>query len=270
MAKPLATEFAQKGFSYIDTPYSKLDCQALVEAMLQDVGIRKNWDGSNAMYRDMAWVGTPEECKKKFGCVPVGAWIFILLNDGGEPAKYRKDGIGNADHVGVKVGSGKGVIHSSYTNKEVCESTFKDKTIPNGGWNRVGLSRLLDYGENIERELYGVPIREEPSSSSFMEETKLEEEVVIHMTTATVTTSGGILNVRQSPSSDGRKIGELQNGTTVSVLEKTTETWWKIQQNDLIGYCSKSYLDEIKTVSITLDMNTAGALYRALDEVLVD
>lgn len=269
MSKPLATVFASKGQSYLNTPYDDLDCQALLEAMLKDVGIRKNWKGSNAMYRDMAWVGTPEECKKKFGSIPIGAWIFILKHDGNEPAEYRKDGIGNADHVGVKTGGSKGAIHSSATMDCVAESVFKDKTIPNGGWNRIGLCKLLDYGSKIEEILYGPTITKTKESS---EETQpiIQEGVTIIMTTATVQTSGGILNIRDMPSSKGRDIGDIPNGASVQVLEKTSSEWWKVSYCGVTGYCACEYLREVENVSITLSKETASALYRALNEVIVD
>lgn len=146
MSKPTAASYAEQAAKYLGTPYDELDCQALMEAMLRDVGVRKNWAGSNAMYRDMAWVGTPEECVARYGSIPVGAWLYILEQDGNEPAKYKADGIGNASHVGVYTGSGKGAIHSSASRGEVCEAAFAGKTIKNGGWNRVGLCKLLDYG----------------------------------------------------------------------------------------------------------------------------
>ena len=273
MGKPLAAAFASKSYLYLGTPYDELDCQALLEAMLKDVGVKKNWKGSNAMYRDMAWVGTPEECKKKFGSIPVGTWIFILRQDGNEPAEYRKDGIGNADHVGVKTGGRKGAIHSSATKDMVAESEFKDKTIPNGGWNRVGFCKLLDYGSKIEEILYGKIYTEEetnPISASEDIQEENEEEVTIMMTTATVQTSGGILNIRDMPSSAGRDIGDIPNGASVQVLEKTTSEWWKVSYGGVTGYCACSYLKEVKTVSVKLTMETAGALYQALSEVLVD
>ena len=43
---------------YIGIPYSKLDCQAFVEQVLRDLGVRKpdgsvyNWRGSNSMFRN--------------------------------------------------------------------------------------------------------------------------------------------------------------------------------------------------------------------------
>lgn len=131
------------GFKYLGVPYSTMDCQAFVEKCLSDLGKRIDLPGSNAWYRmilNEGWVGTPEECVKAFGKVPKGAFLFILLQDGKEPEKYKPDGIGNASHIGICTGNeGKGAIHSSFSRGCVAESEFHGKTIKNGGWNRVGL-----------------------------------------------------------------------------------------------------------------------------------
>lgn len=143
--KPKASWFAIQGEKYLGRPYSEMDCQALVEKMLEAVGIFRNWRGSNHMWRDaLIWKGTPEECIRTFGKIPVGAWLFVLKDDGGEVARGYKDGLGNASHVGVYTGTGKGAINSSSTKGKVAESAFSGKSI-NGGWNRVGLCKLLDY-----------------------------------------------------------------------------------------------------------------------------
>ena len=149
MTKPSAKELAQAGFHYIGAPYSTMDCQAFVEHCMKDVGVSRNLPGSNAWYRAMTWTGTPEECKARFGSIPDGAFLFILEQDGKEPAKYRRDGIGNASHIGIKTGKGQGAIHSSSSRGCVCESVFNDRTVRNGGWNRVGLWDAFDYGTKI-------------------------------------------------------------------------------------------------------------------------
>ena len=100
-AKDIVLRAAPK---YLGTPYSKMDCQAFVEACLKDIGISKNLPGSNAWYRTMTWVGTPEECEHSFGSIPVGAFLYVLKQDGGEPEKYKSDGIGNANHIGIYTG----------------------------------------------------------------------------------------------------------------------------------------------------------------------
>ena len=137
------------GFEYLGVPYSKMDCQAFVERCLADCGLRMDLAGSNAWYREVrahGWVGTPEECTAIYGGVPTGAFLFILLHDGGEPEKYKPDGLENANHIGICTGTrGEGAIHSSSSRGCVCESKFKGKTIPNGGWNMVGMCDSLDF-----------------------------------------------------------------------------------------------------------------------------
>lgn len=147
--KPLASDLAKVGFKYLGVPYSKMDCQAFVEKCLEDIGISRNLAGSNAWYRAMTWTGSPEECVKTFGKIPPGAFLFILKDDGNEPERYKADGIGNASHIGIYTAIGLNAINSSATNKGVCESKFKGKSI-RGGWNRVGLWDAIDYGFCLE------------------------------------------------------------------------------------------------------------------------
>jgi hypothetical protein len=128
-----------------------MDCQAFVEKCLADCGLRKDLAGSNTWYREVMKNGavmTPEECVRELGCVPKGAFLFILAQDGKEPEKYKKDGLGNASHIGIcTIPRGEGAIHSSASRGCVAESQFKQKSI-NGGWNRVGLwdQVAYDYG----------------------------------------------------------------------------------------------------------------------------
>ena len=131
-----------QGDKYLGTPYSRMDCQGFVERCLADAGLKKDLAGSNAWYREIrmnGWVGTPEECRARFGKIPNGAFLFILKQDGGEPAKYKPDGLGNSSHIGLCTEPrGKGAIHSSYSRGCVAESEFHNKS-SNGGWNRVDL-----------------------------------------------------------------------------------------------------------------------------------
>ncbi len=143
-----ALSVSRQGAKYIGTPYSVMDCQAFVEVCLRDAGLNINLAGSNAWYRAMDWVGTPEQCIATFGSIPKGAFLFIHAFDGGEPAKYKADGRGNASHIGIYTGTGLGAIHSSYSRGGVYESSFRGRTI-NGGWNCVGLWKRLDYGEAV-------------------------------------------------------------------------------------------------------------------------
>ena len=97
---------------YVGIAYSKLDCQAFVEQVLKDLGVRKadgtpyNWKGSNSMWRThVQWKGTIEDCKKKFGEIPLGSFLFLLKWDGKEAERGYHDGLGNATHVGLYLGT---------------------------------------------------------------------------------------------------------------------------------------------------------------------
>ena len=140
------------GFKYLGASYDTMDCQKFVEVCLSDCGLNIDLAGSNTWYREVAKNGrvlTPEECVNELGRVPKGAFLFIVENDGKEPAHFRNDGMGNASHIGLCTGSrGKGAIHSSSKKHCVAESVFREETIKNGGWNMVGLWNKVayDYG----------------------------------------------------------------------------------------------------------------------------
>ena len=122
--KPTGAELAKVGEAYLGRKYTEMDCQAFVERCLRDVGIHLNLAGSNAWYRKMSWVGTPEECRAQFGGIPNGAFLFILEQDGKEPAKYRKDGIGNASHMGIKTGRGDGAMRTKQSSNSLTPKVF--------------------------------------------------------------------------------------------------------------------------------------------------
>ena len=212
---PTGKELAAAGPKYLGTPYSKMDCQTFVERCLADIGIRINLPGSNAWYREMDWVGSPEACRKTFGKVPVGAFLFIWARDGKEPEKYKADGKGNASHIGIVTPTG--AIHSSASRGCVAESEFAGKTIKNGGWNLVGLWNAIDYGLNKE-------------------EGELVDEVIEDVV---VNTGGGALNLRKSPG--GALIDRIPDGDTVDVYEKGPE-WCRIGWHGYTGYVATQYL----------------------------
>lgn len=276
MSKPTAASFADTAYNVAISStggndghdptiaYSTMDCQAFVEHCLQAIGIRKTWTGSNAMWRDMAWRGTPAECKKKFGCIPRGAWLYIWTEDTTNcKAKYQKDGQGNAEHVGVYTGKGKGAAHSSSSRKGVCQSVFKGKTIANGGWNRVALSPLLDYGKEIETIL-----------------ANKDTEVIIMENAGTITSdnrAGARLRSKKELKSS-TVIRNLPEGTAVEILDNDG-TWTQVNANGTIGYVLSEYIKETAgtaaamamddgTISLALSRTTAQSLYNALGAAL--
>ena len=149
------TTYATQAMSekYTGVPYSKLDCQAFVEEVLKDCGVRKpdgspyNWKGSNSMWRNaLSWKGTIEECRTRYGEIPIGAWVFIVKNDGREKDRGYHDNEGNASHVG---------IYCRHNYEQVRDST--KTTYRNGvgyrelkGFTHVGLPKMIIYKEETQ------------------------------------------------------------------------------------------------------------------------
>lgn len=139
---------------YLGKPYSKYDCQAFVEQVLKDLEVRKpdgtpyNWKGSNSMFRNhIRWRGTIEECQKKYGSIPIGAFMFLVKHDGGEVARGYHDDLGNASHVGLYIGTGFGNPNYPCADSQ-----------PTGGvqmrklnvFTHVGLMDMIDYSTSSE------------------------------------------------------------------------------------------------------------------------
>ena len=221
-----AQDLADVGFQYLGVPYDKMDCQRFVETCMKDVGYYRDLPGSNAWYRAMDWKGSPEECIKQFGCVPNGAILFILEQDGKEPEKYKGDGIGNASHMGIKTGRGEGAINSSHSRGCVCESKFRDKSI-NGGWNRVGLLDAFDYGKSVNWVM-------EHSESE-----NTEDGETMH---GTVTApSGSTVNLRNKPSTSSALVDRIPIGSEAQILEEKGE-WDKVVTCGRVGWMKKEFV----------------------------
>lgn len=244
---PKGSELAKAGCPYLGVKYSEMDCQAFVERCLADIGLRKDLAGSNTWYRYImqnGWVGTPEECKAMFGTIPEGAFLFILANDGKEPAKYQWDGIGNVSHIGIYTGLsgeemvmisvlsgnaraadynyGSGAIHSSSSRGCVATSKFAGKTI-SGGWNRIGLWNAISYGEPIDSIIHGV----EPGG-----------EVMI---ATTYSDNGKPVNFRKKPSTSAALVDQIPVGEQVEVTEEGSE-WCSCKWRGKTGYIMTQYL----------------------------
>lgn len=305
MAKKIdAEQMSMEGDKYLGRLYSDMDCQEFFERCAKDVGLDMNLAGSNAWFRDFiknGWVGEPELCKAQFGCVPPGAALFIVKQDGGEVERGYKDGKGNATHIGMNTGRtakdmvrraaaagvkdpeqynfGDGAIHSSSSRKHVCTSKFEGKTIPNGGWNMVGLSLRFTYGEEVDRIL--CMIKDVKYEDPAEEQGGKQEEKTMY----TAILEGGVLdspiNIRKKPNGDLQD--KLPQGSKVTVLDEDGN-WCKIEYTKkgkkYTGYVNGNFVtvyegdedptaddsgipaedfDDNDTVKITLSMTAAEA-----------
>ena len=249
-----AIDFSLAGDKYLGRSYEEMDCQAFVEKCMADVGLRMDLGGSNSWYRECGkhgWVGTPEECVKEFGSVPKGALLFILEPVGPKtPAKFRNDGIGDVTHMGIVTGRGDGAIHSSSSRGCVVTSKFRGKTIPNGGWNRVGLYDKFDYGNPVGWLLEHTG--ESPATVSGSETSEKQDSEDIRQITGEETTmnviihadNGGAVKLRQSSDQKKKEYSiwdEYPSGTKAEVLQ-SGRNWSKIRIGNKTGFMMNQFL----------------------------
>ena len=242
MAKISAEQFSMEGDKYLGRSYDEMDCQEFYERCAADAGLKKDLKGSNAWYREFlknGWAGSPEDCVKKFGAVPKGATLFIHAFDGGEEKRGYHDGLGNASHIGIKTGRGKGAIHSSASRECVAESDFHDKTIRNGGWNMVGLHPWFSYGDKIDRILAEMTGGGGSSAPG-------EEEPAPMSKTATVVLPSGAegttVNMRKRDNRDAALVVRVPVGSEVTITEDLGE-WCAVSYCRYTGYMMSNYLE---------------------------
>jgi len=261
-----AIDFSLAGDKYLGRSYEEMDCQAFVEKCMADVGYRRDLGGSNSWYREcmkQGWTGTPEECMKQFGSVPKGALLFILEPVGPKtPAKFRDDGVGDATHMGIVTGRNDGAIHSSSSRGCVATSKFKGKTVPNGGWNRIGLLGVFDYGTTVNWVLDHIGLGgageswgRSSSDTSLMSQRGMspvtypsnsnedsKEEPT--MNAIIQAENGGAVKLRQS--SDPKRSGysiweEIPSGTKAEVIQ-SGENWSRIRVGNRTGWMMSRFL----------------------------
>lgn len=233
---------------------SGMDCQGLCEYLLIRCGIPRrecNLAGSNAHYRACLWTGTPEECRSRFGSIPAGAWLFILENDGGEPDKYKPDRIGNASHMGVYLGGGKGVLQASASRGSVGTGVFNGSS-GSGGWNRVGLCRWVDYGLEAspagpgEDGMGSAGTDGEADGGSVGGSVGGTVSGAIAADMARVSTpDGNPVKLRARPSRQSSLYWKVPNGAAVQVeelVEADGTTWLKSRYHSRNGYIMSEFL----------------------------
>lgn len=65
---------------------------------------------------------------------------------------------------------------------------------------------------------------------------------LLKITTYTVTGVNYALNMRNQPSMNGDIIGSIPKNQKVTLIDKTTEKWYKVSYNGKVGYCWSGYL----------------------------
>jgi SH3 domain protein len=225
--RPAGAKVAQNAISKIGKiAYDEQDCQRFVENCVRDCGGKMSYAGSNDMFRN-ACVPKPLE-----GLPPLGALLFILKKDGGEPEKYKADNKGNASHVGLYCGVPE-AVHSSQSKGGVVSGALK------GGWTHYGLAKEIAYEGGEEVEPY-------------------ETEVIVSS-----------VNLRKAPSKQAELIGRIERGEKLIVLSPQGE-WAQVDYKGQTGYLMLEFVGtrSPQKVTVELDYAVAAALFDALGEVM--
>lgn len=197
----------------IGTPYSELDCINLIKAVIRRSPGGVPWyttAGTNTL-----WVSYGASAKYR---------DLTWRQDGIAGARagmlaFKRHG-GDVHHVGLVTERGT-VIHSSSARGQVVETAL------DASWHLLAVHRYIEAATAAETE---------------------EHMDVLYQ--AVVDTMRDPLTLRDSPGTDGRKLGVLSRGETVDVLSEPCEGWLYVRSGDgRTGYASAAYLSRVEIVS---------------------
>lgn len=187
----------------------EVDCSGAFTYLYKKAGSTM-YHGSNTMYRNYT------TSKGKIGEIAQipGMAVFKHRNDGKEPDKFKKDGLGNFFHVGLYVGSGQ-VIEAKGTAYGVVTSDIDE-------WSHA--ARLVNTEYDMDE------VAESENNESCL--------------TGIVTTESGSLNIRSGPSKKQTRIAKAPQGSTLIIKQENVNNtgWHKVSYNGKVGYVDGSFV----------------------------
>lgn len=179
-----------------------VDCSGAFVYAYKQLGGPAIAHGSNSILRQSMGTLLPmSQAKPGYAAVKI-------RQDGGEPDRYKGDGIGNCYHIGL-VGRDGNVLNAQSTATGFVSSKP-------AGWTGCAPLLAVDYTKG-DMDMAG-------------------------LYQATVNTASTSLNLRDAP--DGKKTGSLPRGALVDVLDDGGE-WWKVRYGGMEGYASAAYLNRV-------------------------
>ena len=196
----------------IGTPYSELDCINLIKAVIRRAPGGVPWyttAGTNTL-----WVSYGASAKYRDL-----TWRQEGISGARAGMLAFKRHYGDVHHVGIVTERGT-VIHSSSARGQVVETALDES------WHLLAVHRYIEAATAAETE---------------------EHMDVLYQ--AVVDTMRDPLALRDSPGTDGRKLGELARGTTVDVLAEPVTGWLYVRCADgKSGYAASAYLARVEVV----------------------
>lgn len=197
----------------LGTPYSEIDCIGLIKRVIRTApgGVPGyTTAGTNTLWRSYEAAGKYRDLVwRQEGIAGARAGMISLKRRGWD-----------VHHAGLVTERGT-VIHSSSAAGRVVETAL-DKS-----WHLLAQHRYIEVAAAAAET----------------------EEAMDVLYQAVVNTARDPLNVRDAPYAGGRKIGEIDRGTTVDVLAEPCEGWLYVRADALAGYASAAYLTRVEYAS---------------------
>lgn len=199
----------------IGTPYSELDCINLIKAVIRRAPGGVPWyttAGTNALWASYGASAKYRDLTwRQEGIDGARAGMIALKRLGGD-----------VHHGGIVTERGT-VIHSSSVYGKVVETALDES------WHLLAQHRYIEV-------------------AAAAAETEEHMDVLYQ---AVVNTMRDPLALRDSPGTDGRKLGELARGTTVDVLAEPVTGWLYVRSAEgKSGYAASAYLARVAYESV--------------------
>jgi hypothetical protein len=222
-----------------------MDCQGLVKYCAKRNGLTLAYKGSNDMFRNACSAVYSLADARKAGVVKPGAVCFILDRDGAEPDQYKRDGLGNASHVGVVTLARE--AWSVDASASAGRVRARDERNAKSCWTHIGLLKSVNYNE---------PGEDEDTTLSDGADSRGDGERARDSEPLEVAPVGGRARVNADPTLTFRKEPRVVPGVDnrvppcpripmfadVETLERRGD-WTRVKYKGYIGWVMSMYLD---------------------------
>lgn len=111
------------------------------------------------------------------------------------------------------------------------------------GFGNTKKAFVNEFYPLIKKYMSSGNVENKPSNS-----TNAIIEETTNLTGQVNTLDGDTLNVRKSYSASANILGELKNNTTITIVARMSNSWFKIKYKDGYGYVNSKYIDNIENV----------------------